>query len=76
MAVAVGLVTLYLNGGTPAFILRADGLVSRDHVTVAPPFEGRVASVLVHPGDHLVVGIDQDHGRLLQIGLDGGVPEG
>jgi multidrug resistance efflux pump len=50
-AVVAGVAALYLNGGAPAFMLRADGLVSRDHVTVAPPFEGRVASVLVHPGD-------------------------
>jgi len=51
MVIVAGFVALYLNGGIPALMLRADGLVSRDRVTVAPPFEGRVAAVLVHPGD-------------------------
>jgi multidrug resistance efflux pump len=52
-AVVAGVAALYLSDGAPAFMLRADGLVSRDHVTVATPFEGRIASVLVHPGDEV-----------------------
>jgi multidrug resistance efflux pump len=42
--------------GLSGILLRADGYVSRERVAVAPAFEGRIAQVLVRPGDHVEKG--------------------
>src|SRR5689334_273193 len=47
---------LYFWGGVDAFILNADGYVTRDNVAIAPPFEGQVVEVLVRPGDKVQKG--------------------
>ena len=39
---AVGGTVFYMNGGVSGVLLRADGLVLRERVAVAPAFEGRV----------------------------------
>src|SRR5947209_2077479 len=53
---AVSATVFYMNGGVSGVLLRADGLVLRERVTVAPAFEGRVAQVFVRPGDHVEKG--------------------
>ena len=46
LACAVSGTVFYMNGGVSGVLLRADGLVLRERVTVAPAFEGtRRASV-------------------------------
>src|SRR5215204_4337296 len=45
--------TIYINGGIGALVLRADGYVTRESVSIAPAFEGRVVEVLVRPGDYV-----------------------
>lgn len=56
LACAVSGTVFYMNGGVSGVLLRADGLVLRERVTVAPAFEGRVAQVFVRPGDHVEKG--------------------
>src|SRR5215467_2005653 len=56
LACAVSGTVFYMNGGVSGVLLRADGLVSRERVAVAPAFEGRVAQVFVRPGDHVEKG--------------------
>ena len=56
LACAVSGTAFYMNGGVSGVLLRADGLVSRERVAVAPAFEGRVAQVFVRPGDHVEKG--------------------
>ena len=53
---AVSGTVFYLNGGISGLRLRADGVVSRERMSVAAPFEGRVAQVFVRPGDHVEKG--------------------
>jgi multidrug efflux pump subunit AcrA (membrane-fusion protein) len=53
---AVSGTVFYMNGGVAGVLLRADGHVLRERVTVAPAFEGRVAQVFVRPGDHVEKG--------------------
>jgi multidrug resistance efflux pump len=53
---AIGGTVFYLQGGLSGVLLRADGYVMRERVAVAPAFEGRVAQVLVRPGDHVEKG--------------------
>ena len=53
---AVGGTVFYMDGGFSGILLRADGYVSRERVAVAPAFEGRIAQVLVRPGDHVEKG--------------------
>ena len=53
---AVGGTVFYMNGSISGVLLRADGMVSRERVAVAPAFEGRVAQVFVRPGDHVEKG--------------------
>jgi multidrug resistance efflux pump len=45
-----------MNGGVSGIVLRADGLVLRERVAVAPAFEGRITQVFVRPGDHVEEG--------------------
>src|SRR5215469_10568377 len=56
LACAVSGTVFYMNGGVSGVMLRADGLVLRERVAVAPAFEGRVAQVFVRPGDHVEKG--------------------
>jgi hypothetical protein len=42
LACAVSGTVFYMNGGVSGVLLRADGLVLRERVAVAPAFEGRV----------------------------------
>ena len=56
LACAVSGTVFYMNGGVSGLLLRADGLVLRERVAVAPAFEGRVAQVFVRPGDHVEKG--------------------
>ena len=56
LACAVGGTVFYMNGSISGVLLRADGMVSRERVAVAPAFEGRVAQVFVRPGDHVEKG--------------------
>src|SRR5215469_4675557 len=56
LAGAVSGTVFYMNGGVSGVLLRADGLVSRERVAVAPAFEGRVTQVFVRPGDHVEKG--------------------
>jgi multidrug resistance efflux pump len=56
LACAVSGTVFYMNGGVSGVLLRADGLVLRDRMAVAPAFEGRVAQVFVRPGDHVEKG--------------------
>lgn len=37
----------------PVFLLRADGLVSQRHFTIAPAFEASISAVYVQPGQHV-----------------------
>jgi multidrug efflux pump subunit AcrA (membrane-fusion protein) len=53
---AAGGTVFYMNGSISGVLLRADGMVSRERVAVAPAFEGRVAQVFVRPGDHVEKG--------------------
>jgi len=53
---AVGAIALYLNSAVGGFLLNAHGVVARDHVIVAPSFEGRIVQVFVHPGDAVTRG--------------------
>ena len=53
---AVSATVFYMSGGVSGIVLRADGLVLRERVAVAPAFEGRVAKVFVRPGDHVEMG--------------------
>jgi len=55
-ACAVGGTVFFTNGGVSAIYLRADGLVVRERLAVAPAFEGRVTQVFVRPGDHVEKG--------------------
>src|SRR5262245_25287799 len=48
--------TVFYMDGLSGILLRADGYVSRERVAVAPAFEGRIAQVLVRPGDHVEKG--------------------
>jgi multidrug resistance efflux pump len=48
--------TFYMNGGFSGIWLRADGIVARERVAVAVPFEGRVTRVFVRPGDRVEKG--------------------
>jgi multidrug resistance efflux pump len=52
-SIGVACTTIYINGGIGALVLRADGYVTRESVSIAPAFEGRVVEVLVRPGDHV-----------------------
>jgi len=54
--VSVGAVALYLNSTAGGFFFHAEGLVTRERVAVAPPFEGKVTQVFVHPGDKVARG--------------------
>jgi multidrug resistance efflux pump len=56
VACAIAGTTFYMNSGFSGLLLRADGHVTRQRVAVAPAFEGRVAEVLVRPGDHVEQG--------------------
>ena len=56
LACAVSGTVFYMNGGVSGVLLRADGLVLRERVAVAPAFDGRVAQVFVRPGDHVEKG--------------------
>ena len=56
LACAVSGTVFYMNGGVSGVLLRADGLVLRERVAVAPAFEGRVTQVFVRPGDHVEKG--------------------
>jgi multidrug resistance efflux pump len=53
---AVSATVFYMNGGVSGIVLRADGLVLRERVAVAPAFEGRITQVFVRPGDHVEEG--------------------
>jgi multidrug resistance efflux pump len=53
---AVSGTVFYFNGGVSGLRMRADGIVSRERLAVAAPFEGRVAQVFVRPGDHVEKG--------------------
>jgi multidrug resistance efflux pump len=56
--------TLVLGGGSvvaysfsgDSFVLSADGLVARERVTIASPYDGRLKQVLVQPGEAVVAG--------------------
>jgi len=54
--VSVGAVALYLNSAAGGLFFHAEGLVTRERVAVAPPFEGKVTQVFVHPGDKVARG--------------------
>lgn len=56
LASTVSGTVFFMNGGVPAILLRADGLVVREEVAVAPAFDGRVSQVFVRPGDHVEKG--------------------
>jgi multidrug resistance efflux pump len=47
-------IALYMSGGS--LLLQANGLVTRDRVRVASPFEARITEVFVHPGDPVKTG--------------------
>ncbi|MBR0774821.1 biotin/lipoyl-binding protein [Bradyrhizobium diazoefficiens] len=53
---SVGATLFYINSGFAGLLLRADGVVSRDHVTVATAFDGMVSEVFVRPGDVVAKG--------------------
>jgi multidrug resistance efflux pump len=44
----------FLPGG--GLFLSADGLASRDHISVSAPYDGRIKQVLVRPGDYVEKG--------------------
>src|SRR4051812_514046 len=52
-ACAVGGTAFYMSSGFSGLLLRADGHIVRDQVTVSPVYEGRVAEMLVRPGDRV-----------------------
>jgi multidrug resistance efflux pump len=56
VAFAVAGTAFYMNSGFSGLLLRADGHVTRERLAVAPAFEGRVAEMLVRPGDHVTKG--------------------
>jgi multidrug resistance efflux pump len=51
---AVSVTAFYFTGG--GFLLGADGIVTRERVAIAVPFDARVTQVFVHPGDKVEVG--------------------
>jgi multidrug resistance efflux pump len=51
VTVAAAATALYMSGGS--LQLRANGMVTRERVRVASPFEARIAEIFVHPGDYV-----------------------
>jgi multidrug resistance efflux pump len=56
VAFSIAGTAFYMNSGFSGLLLRADGHVTREQVAVAPAFKGRVAEMLVRPGDHVEKG--------------------
>ncbi|MGO9486747.1 MAG: HlyD family secretion protein [Rhodomicrobium sp.] len=54
VAIVAAVVALYMSGGS--LLLSANGLVTRERIRVAAPFDARIAEVYVHPGDHVEAG--------------------
>src|ERR1700730_14916834 len=50
----VSATAFYLSGG--GLLLQADGLVTRERVAIAAPYDGRVTQMFVHPGDKVEAG--------------------
>jgi multidrug resistance efflux pump len=50
---SIGATAFYINSGFAGLLLRADGVITRDHVAIAPAFDGQVSEVFVRPGDYV-----------------------